>query len=269
MKKFVILMLALTLLLCGCGGNVEPFEPVEERPPVELPEPQTVPDPTVESETEVPTEAQPVLSVEDQLSKAYENSYGGTYCVHIPKFVLGDQQLPINSKIYTDHMRKLRGNTNSEKPSAGAAYATGEANGYTSVITVFRQQEYEFAEYSVFHVNTDNGQEATDTQILASFGYTPDTFRVAVRKAMEQLFVADNATILETVGEETYQQTLSEHLSDENIATAKPFIDAKGKLCFVVKFYTFAGAGYYYNRICLEQPAAYPEPQSIACSVHE
>lgn len=277
MKKFVILMLALTLLLCGCGGNVEPFEPVEERPPVELPEPQTVPDATVEPvteapETEAPTEepAQHVLFIKDQFCETYENSYGGTYCVHIPKLVLnGDDKLTINNKIYTEHMRKLHENTDNEQPSASAAYAMGEANGYASVITAFQQQEYEFVEYSIVHVNAQTGQEATDNQILASFGYTPDSFRVDVRKAMEKLFVADNDSMRQTIGEEAYRQALSEHLSDENISTAKPFIDADGKLCFVVKFYTFAGAGYYYNRICLQMPASYPEPQTIACDEHQ
>ena len=85
---------------------------------------------------------------------------------------------------------------------------------------------------------------------------------------MEKLFEAEYGPTREALGEDAYRQAMQEHLSDEFVSTARPFIDANGKLCIVVKFYSFAGAGFYYARICLENPAAYPAPQSITCPVH-
>lgn len=269
MKKFILLTIVMALLLCGCGAQetlvpeteptAAPTEPQSEAPTQET----TVP------ETEATAQKTGVW-VEDRHYEEFTQPSGeGTFCFHIPKFLVdGDDQLSVNNKIYNDHMRKLHENANNGQPTVSAAYAMGEANGYASVITCFNHQDHEFVEYSVFNINTANGQEATNQQILDAYGYNPDTFRVAVRKIMEQRFDSDNASMRETVGDETYRQVRAEHLSDTNISGAKPYIDASGRLCFVVKFYTFEGDGYCYNRVCLEDPASYPAPQVIACSVH-
>lgn len=270
MKKLVLLTIVLALLLCGCGAKT-PAEPVPTEPaPTEVEEVTEViqeTEPVVE-QTEAPTEPA-VLTVEDAESNTYPSPYtDGQYCTHIPKFVLGDAELSINNKIYNEHMRKLHENAQGTQPSVSAAYAVGEGNGFTSVLTCFRHQDYEMAEYLAFHVNTATGQEVTDNQLLSAFGYTPDTFKTAVREAMEQLFNANYADMRANLGEEAYRQALSEHLSDEFLSTAKPFVDAEGQLCVVVKFYAFAGAGYYYNCICPANPAHIPAPETITCTAH-
>ena len=267
MKKFILLTAVLALLLCGCGAKT----PVATEPaPTEVEEVTEIPQETeaVVEQTEEVTEPV-VLTVEDVLSKTYPSLFGeGQYCTHIPKLVLGEAELPVNSKIYSEHMRKLHENTQNEQPSVSAVYAVGEGNGITSVITCFSHQDYEMAEYTVFHVNTASGSQVSDNQLLAAFGYTPDTFKTKVRSVMERLYEAEYASTRDALGEEGYRQGLQEQLSEEFLSTAMPFIDANGQLCFVVKFYSFAGAGYYYSRICLENPAVYPAPQSITCTAH-
>ena len=265
MKKMIVLTIVMALLLCGCGKKEEPVvqtEPATEAvtEPVAT-EPQNVTEQTEPVETQEATEAPAELAVKDRLAQEYTKADGeNKFCVHLPMLILnGDDQLTINSKMYTESMRKLFGTVENKQPNSGAAYAVGEIEGFASVIISFDQQEY-----SIYHINTQSGKEATDIQLLSAFGYNPDTFRGAVKKAVQRVFEADNQ---QSAGGEDYRKALAQTMSNENIAAARPFIDAGGKLCFTIKMYALEGTEYY-ARICLENPAAYPAPQNFACSVH-
>lgn len=269
MKKLIALTIIMALFLCGCGAQevpVQQTEPVIQTEPVEVP--TEAPTEANAEETEAPEVG---LRVEDRYSEEFDHPSGeGKFCVHIPQFVLdGNRELTINGKIHNDHMSKIHKNGQIGVPTVSVAYAVGQTEEFASVITCFSQLDYDAVEYSVFNISVSSGKEVTDEKLLAAFGHTPDSFFKTVRDVMEKQFALDNSAARESLGEEAYQEALAEHLSKENITGAKPFIDEAGQLCFAVKCYTFAGAGYYYTRICLDNPARYPAPQSITCAEHQ
>lgn len=285
MKKVLILMLAAVLLLCGCGGP-EPFDPVVERPAIELPEPQIDPDATVGETQEVEgneqihqdngsavevTEAKSAplaVVVEDQYSEVLTNpNYDSSYCIHIPRFVWnGKSDLMINEQIYADHQRIISENTYDTLPMVSAAYSLGQGAGYASVVTVFAHQDYDYNNLCVFHLNTVTGQEASDDEIIAAFGYTDESFRETVRKVLEDEFLScgwDSWT-----DPEDYQEMLAKQTSDETVNDARPYIDEQGRLCIVATTYGFAGPGHWLSRLCLETEDRAPAPEWVRCAVH-
>ena len=278
MKKMFILMLAAALLLCGCGGP-EPFGPVEERPQVELPQPQ-IDTGEVESFDEIPqqteaaveeTEPVPValvVSVEDQYTQVYQNPYyDGAYCVHIPRFVWdGKTDMLINEQIYFDHMGKLDENTYDTQPMVSAVYSLGQAKGYATLVTVFAHQDYDYNTHSVFHLNAVTGQEATDDEIIAAYGYTMDSFRETVRQVLEEEFLSCGWD--SWADEEDYQEIYAQQISDETVDDARPYIDEQGRLCIVATTYGFAGPGHWQSRLCLETEDRAPSPEWVRCTIY-
>lgn len=279
MKRMLVLMLAAALLLCGCGGP-EPFGPVVERPAIDLPEPQINPDGAVEETPEMPQdmemaveESKPdleiqMVEVEDQYEEVLENpNYDNYYCIHIPRFVWGGQtDMAINEQIYADHQRIISENTYDALPMVSAAYSMGQAKGYASVVTVFAHQDYDYNQYSVFHLNALTGQEASDDEIVAAFGYTPESFRDAVRKVLEDEFLSCGWDSWATP--EDYEEMYAQQISDETVNAARPYIDEKGQLCIVATTYGFAGPGHWMSRLCLQTPDMNPTPEWIRCTIH-
>lgn len=270
MKRLLVLMLAAMLLLCGCGGP-EPFGPVEERPAVELPEPQVNPDGEVECAgiPDMPQEEVAVtVTVEDQYEEVLTNpNYNDTYCIHIPRFVWnGQTDLVINEQIYFDHQRIVGENTLDGLCMVSAAYSMGQTEGYASVVTVFTHQDYDYNNLCVFHLNTTTGQEATDDELVAAFGYTMDSFREKVRTVLEEEFLSCGWD--SWADPEDYQEMYAEQISDETVNAARPYIDEQGQLCIVATTYGFAGPGHWMSRLCLENPDMNPAPEWVRCTVH-
>ena len=131
MKRICVLLLALSVCLCGCSALTMLAQEKVELPQIEMPQmPETpdVPDlpvswddltvpqpevpgftlpqqeemfPTVETQapTTQPAETTPptywptdvLIAVEDQFEQVYTSPYGGIYCVHIPQLIWNGQ----------------------------------------------------------------------------------------------------------------------------------------------------------------------------------
>lgn len=215
------------------------------------------------------------VSVEDTFAEVYRNPYyDGTYCIHIPRFVLSDNRAEImNEQIYQDLMGIMNQNAGyssdfGNQPTVSITYSMGQANGIASIVANVSNQEYDYWNYRTYNLNVNTGWEAADQEVMAAFGYTEDSFREKVRQVLEGYFEKQNGQIRDMVGEELYRQMLEETISAENVNAARPFIDEAGRLCMVATVHGFAGAGAYNYRICMEGNDFSADPQWITCQVH-
>ena len=249
MKK--LLILALALLLCGCGAMPPATEPVPTEPPAPTLPPET--EPTVPETLPLPGE----LTAEDGFYELYTNPNNGrTYCVHIPRLVLnGDWQLPLNEQIHSHHMRLLSTETYGEQIAVDSFWALGQTERYASIISTFCPQEYDHTFHSLFHLDKATGSEASDEEILAAFGYTRQDFRDEIYRTLAENFEKNNPWL----SQQAYNDAMTLQLSDANLGICRPFIDPEGRLCATNFAYGYSSDGQWYNCLCLQtgEPAIF------------
>ena len=278
MKRIIAPLLVLMICLNGCcvcipaQNDAQTWVPDASQPVASLP--TTAPTEAAIQETTEQTQPAQVYfpaSVKDQYCEAYKHPDNPeySYCVHFPTVYWNGQECSmLREQIYFDHMRQIDPVAFEGQPACSAAYALGQGNGVASVITCFRYQLYEYAEYSLFHVDLSNGQEANDDQVLAAFGHTWEQFYNEVRQATQQKFQQTYGNDESFRSSPSYNEMLNLQGSDELIRQARPFVDANGRLCALVEIVTPAGAGRYPGRICLQSADFLPAPESIVCKTH-
>ena len=256
-------MLTLAFLLCGCGAELsQPTVPATEAPVETLP---------TEAPTLPPPETEPTfyeVTAQDAFYQLYTNPNNGrSYCVHIPRLVWnGISNLSVNEKIYSHHQRMLSTEMYSEEQTAvNSFWALGQIEGYASIISTFSPREYSHTFHSLFLVSTATGLEAADEEVLAAFGYTPESFREEIRRVLEENFEENNARYY---SQSNYDDNMTRQLSDANLQICRPFIDPEGRLCATNFAYGFSVKGGWYYCLCLEtgQPAIFNTTGCEHCS---
>lgn len=243
-----------------CGYS----RPIETYPPVVL-----------GGGTEDPTEViADSVAVEDVFVEVYDNPYGDyTYCCHIPQFVTGDDRCQImNEQIYQDLSQIMNDHfwdfgDDIAQCGASICYCMGQKNGIASLTAQVTVQSSDYWYFRTYNMNAQTGWEATDQEVIEAFGLTENEFRQQLAEVLMPWFEENFGDLREYLSEDEYIELYVMTTCEENLRMARPCIDEQGRLCAIVEIYTYAGAGNYQYRICLEgDPAG--SGHWISCQTH-
>ena len=218
--------------------------------------------------------AMETVGVEDFFVELYENPYGGfTYCCHIPQFVTGDDRCMImNEQIYQDLSRIMNEHywqfdADAGQCGASICYSKGQNNGIASLVAQVTVQSSDYWYFRTYNMNVATGWEATDQEVMEAFGLTENEFHQQLAQVLMPWFEENFGELRQYISEDEYIQLYVMTTCEENLRMARPCIDEQGRLCAIVEIYTYAGAGNYQYRICLEGD---PEGSGhwIQCQVH-
>lgn len=215
------------------------------------------------------------VGVKDVYVEVYESPFGGSdYCCHIPAFVLSDERCAImNEQIYQD-LSRIMGEYPFDvegyegQPSVGICHSMGAACGIASLVAQVVVQHSDFWYYRTYNMNIATGWEATDQEVVKAFGYSDEEFWALRQQAVEAFFKDFYENALDYMTQEEYDELWIMTTCEENLRTARPFVDEAGRLCLVVDIYSYAGAAYYPYRICLEGDSYEATPLFLSCEQH-
>ena len=174
---------------------------------------------------------------------------------HIPRINLDHPSIgAINQEIfhalYYDVMGTCVFRNRTSPTISQMAYACGAKGDILSIlVTVYDRytaQYWDSHQYMVYNVSVTEGAYVPDDSLIAAYGLTGEEYesrlREAVREKSRQLY--ERSASADESYDDYWQQTLSESLSEENLAEAKPYIDAStGDLCVAVRIYITDGDG--------------------------
>ena len=250
MKKRFAMILALLVLLCGCGE--EPEQTFATRPPAETVRYGHTP---VESAPTAPAEEETdEVRVTDAFAdKAVMVDYDETYYYHIPAIhIPGVNTDEINDLMYNELYAFINQYVydNPDYPYLGdMAYSWAVHGGILSVITevVVGPDSSPNPMYVVYNVDLTTGQRVFGEEVLAAFGMEEETYRQQVRAVLDSTFLFFSG---QQEGD-FYRQQYDKTVSDDNVSNAIVYIDARGELAVVADIYAMAGADSYRHLLCL------------------
>lgn len=201
------------------------------------------------------------VSVEDAYTYSGVDALNGgmTYCYHIPRLLLnGNANISANDYIYNELYTYI--NEQSSLSDNTMCYVVGNNDSICSALVQVDETLYWYPEYYVYNISLESGEIISHSEVIASYGYTEETFNQALKTALETKLSERRS---EYMDDETYNSCVENTLADSNLQQAVPYIDASGDLCVVIKMDYYAGAGMYYTLVNISGNA---EPTEPACA---
>lgn len=244
---------ALLASFCGCTTNARLAQDKENEPvtpdntivvPVETPQTTPEPEPATDSDLEAPTEL---------VTDVYSLVLGDGTSFRIPQVNLPDGLADdFNAMIYNKFYGRLETEVLPFIDEGGSipmemVYAWGQKDELLSIVIRVGDTATPMAEFFVYTISTETGEEVDDSELYDSFGITEDEFYSQVETAMQDYFDA-NMNLENPEVDRIYEQTLAE----ENVRETRPYINDKGELCLVARIYSYADADSYLCRLTLE-----------------
>lgn len=173
------------------------------------------------------------------------NTHRGLRCYHIPEIYIYEGNYDaVNEIIYQELYDILDEGVYAypEWPSAfGMGYTWGRKNDVLS-IAVAVPTEAEVTEYYVYNVSVLFGNMLDDSDTIAESGFTEEEFYTAVYNGLKNYWDENGANMTDSEGINGRNETLS----DQNVRSAIPWINADGKLCSVATVsWPYGGGGFY------------------------
>lgn len=179
-------------------------------------------------------------------------------CYHIPHINLSRGKADaINQEIYDELYalldeqvyQQLEEMPDAEPSLNRMLYAWGRAQDVIS-INVLTSPYYHYPEYRIYNVSMSTGQALSDEELLSIMSMTDETFRETVKQVLTDHmndWRSELPSESEYITEEMITNVVNQTIADENVAEARPYLNANGELCFVVRVYSIAGAGSYWT----------------------
>ena len=181
------------------------------------------------------------VTVTDAYKKNYpENEYGCKAKVRIPKITIkGVNTTSVNNTIYNyckSHSGKV----------CSCRYDYYIGKNYVSLRLIF-EEEHDMSPatfYKIYNISRSSGKALSDSSMLKILGLTDKTFRSKVKKSIKNMYVKDigyNSNSPDWI-KSVYKQATSAKV----IKRAVPYVDSKGKTCFLIPLLpSLGGAGEY------------------------
>ena len=181
------------------------------------------------------------VTVSDAYKKSYgKNEFGYKATVKIPKITIaGVSTTKINKEIY-NYCKKKSGNM----CSCSYSYYIGKT--YVSILITL-QEEHDMspaAYYSVYNVSRSSGKKMSAKSMLKTLKISDKKFRSRVKKAVIKLFKKSYGYNSKSPSwvKTAYKQATASKM----IKKAIPYVNSKGKLCYMIKDLPCpGGAGQY------------------------
>lgn len=181
------------------------------------------------------------VTVSDAYKKSYgKNEFGYKATVKIPKITIaGVSTTKINKEIY-NYCKKKSGNM----CSCSYSYYIGKT--YVSILITL-QEEHDMspaAYYSVYNISRSSGKKMSAKSMLKTLKISDKKFRSRVKKAVIKLFKKSYGYNSKSPSwvKTAYKQATASKM----IKKAIPYVNSKGKLCYMIKDLPCpGGAGQY------------------------
>lgn len=246
MKKLTCCLLLMALLLSACG-SVSP-QPTQSPPSAAsspLPEPTAQPAHMVTPEPVVIYDA---LSESGSYADDVGNSY--IYLLRIPAIQApGTDATRLNQELFTFLYPYVLDAKNAMAGGFSLVVHTVDYQIHINeqMISLVCEVDNDWGQRFYHVVNFDAGSysEVMRPQLLQRFGLTEESFLTRAKDAMEAYF-ADNFSGIphDAFYADRHDQSVAEQNFRED---CQLFVNDGGRLCMIVKIYSFAGADYYYH----------------------
>ena len=181
------------------------------------------------------------VTVSDAYKKSYgKNEFGYKATVKIPKITIaGVSTTKINKEIY-NYCKKKSGNM----CSCSYSYYIGKT--YVSILITL-QEEHDMspaAYYRVYNISRSSGKKMSTKSMLKTLKISDKKFRSRVKKAVIKLFKKSYGYNSKSPSwvKTSYKQATASKM----IKKAIPYVNSKGKLCYMIKDLPCpGGAGQY------------------------
>lgn len=166
-------------------------------------------------------------------------------CYHIP-YVELPAAAAVNQEMYDDCYALLQKHV-FEYPDQPLLYRMQYTVGrYGDVVSVmvFAYQDWGSHLILVYNFSASTGRKLSDSQVFGAYGLSEMGGRNKIRTALEAYWESQFANASGEYAD--YAQSCKEKtLTDSNVASWTPYIDAGGNLCFTGTIYSLAGAESY------------------------
>ena len=195
---------------------------------------------------------------------AYSDDY--VYCYHIPSIYVGtaSKDLAINDEIYNELYNELVTN-DCFSPSkyyqiSDMEYLSGQKGEVVSILVRVQIMHVDYYYYYVYNVNTSNDTKVSTSELLDMYGLTEDQYYQLIKNEINNYYdIHDTGNMGEYI-----VTCRRDSLKLENIKASSPYINSRGDLCVVARYYWPAGGGEYYGLFNLTGDA---EPQIPDCKM--
>lgn len=246
MKKLTCCLLLFPLLLCACA-SASP-QPTQSSPAAI---PSHTAEPTAEP-TPAPT-PEPVV-IYDALCENgnYTDDVGNTYpyLLRIPAIQApGTDANRLNQEMFTVLYPYVLDAKNAMDGGFSLVVHTVDYQIHINeqLISLVCEVDNDWGQsfYHVVNFDAGSNSEVTRLQLLQRFGLTEESFLARARETMEAYFTDNFVNIPHDA---FYADRHDESVAEQNFQKdCQLFADDSGRLCMIVKIYSFAGADYYYH----------------------
>lgn len=245
-------------IMLNWGGTIMYFSRSAKVPATE--ESQLIPY-TEPTETEQPTEIDySAAYVTDAVTKSF-SYYDVDMEYHVPEIVFDGEGIDylnemLYQQIFEDVYVKEVEDALDEYGMPGVAfivYQWGLSDNFLSIVVTITPYASEGAEFSIYNVDLSNGQLASQTEVLAHFGYTVDSFSDKARAVMGSVVIDQYAALLDDPSMQAdFDDIMLRTTSDEYVSDATPFVGSDGTLWMIAPIASIAGADFYSQVIPFE-----------------
>ena len=227
----VVLLLAAGLALRGCQEDTEETDPPEKE--------------TTEA-TAPPEELAPV-SVIDAYNTCvpYAHSDKGYFCYHIPQVELENGAgADVNNRMYETLYGVVQQQVeNWDVPGISQMYYSwGRNKNVVSILVETQATAYDDTNYYIYNLSAKSGKVLDDAYVRNACGVSQEQFRQLLEQKVREYYALRETQIIASVGESTYNELISKSLAEDNLNSARPYVDSKGFLCAMIRLYWYAGA---------------------------
>ncbi len=244
MKKWIPMLLLLSLLLAACGSpSPAAASRKEQAAPVTAPPPEPSP------------AASPVpVVIRDAFCEmgSYRDSVGNSwdYVLRIPMIeTAGADALRLNRELYDALYPAVKDAQDSMAGAYSLAVTRVDYRVYVNgqLISILCEIDTNWGFESYYTVNFDASDytEVKRPELLQRFGMTEEAFPDAAAARVEACFREEYGALPQ---DEMYRDRHDKSVAPGNFLQDCPlYVNDSGKLCMIPKLYSFAGADYYYR----------------------
>lgn len=198
---------------------------------------------------------------EEEISDEFSDSSDDTMIFAIPQINLQGEYIDdLNQAIYNDYyeiisnVKKEIDSNGYADSSGGVSYHWGSNKEILSLVIVNQASPLTTPSkaYTVYNINIDSAQKASDEEVVATAGYTMDEFYDEVEVALgnEYISIYSNSGVYDSYRyDDFFAEQFDNTVSHSNVREVKPYIGEDGELYVVALVYSIAGAGAYYREV--------------------